>query len=96
MYALFLEIEAAAQIDRYVAVHGGDADAIKQACYNNTFEQGKAKFYYKGKTQEEFDSWWANKCLEEDAHKYQTIDSLFTWSDTPEGHEYWSNIDDYH
>lgn len=92
MYALFLETQAAAQIDRYVVTHGGDADAIKQACYNNTFEQGKTVHYFKGKTQEEFDSWWVNKCLEGDYHKQYDVDSLFTWSHTPEGHGYWASI----
>lgn len=83
MYALFLETKAAEQIDRYVAVNGGDAEEIKQKCYANAKPHGRN------------DDWWVNRCLNGDSHKDCSVDSLFTWRNTKEGIDYWERINDY-
>jgi hypothetical protein len=90
MYALFLETEAAKQIDRYVVAHGGDGDAIKLKCYINA--QAYKLKREKDKSQQAWDNWWVSRCLNGDSHTEQSIDSLMVWADTPEGHEYWYNI----
>lgn len=80
MYALFLETEAASEIDRFVADHGGDAEDIKLKCYANSVKDGKD------------DDWWISRCLNDDNHKEFTIYDLFYWRETPEGHEFWGEI----
>lgn len=83
MYALFLETEAAQQIDRYAEGKGLDAEEIKRKCYTNAVTRGKD------------DNWWFERCIKNDAHKHHTVDSLFTWSKSPEGHDYWRNVQDW-
>lgn len=83
MYALFLETEAASQIDRFVAANGGDAEDIKQKCYANSVDQGKNE------------NWWVTKCLKGDSHKEYDVNILIDWEETPEGINYWCGVDDY-
>lgn len=85
MYALFLETEAAEEIDRYVAANGGDAEDIKQRCYKNAKEQYEEHHA-------SFDDWIVRQCLNDDLHETLNVDDLFIWRDTPEGHEYWAKI----
>lgn len=90
MYALFLETEAAAQIDRYVADKGGDAEAIKQRAYAESLKQ--RRHYGRGNTEEEASNWWVERCLKDDSHKVIDINACFTWFQSVEGQGYWSNI----
>lgn len=83
MYELFLETEACEQIDNWAADNNVDAEPIKQACYKN------AK---RDRTDDQWSDWWVSRCLKNDAHKAQSVDSLMIWRDTPEGHEYWAKI----
>lgn len=90
MYALFLETEASKQINRYVAAHEGDADAIKLKCYINA--QAYKLRYERDKSQQAWDNWWIERCLRGDRHQEESIDSLMVWRDTPEDHDYWFDI----
>lgn len=83
MYALFLETEAAQQIDRYAQDKGVDAEEIKQACYENAVKGGLNS------------DWFINECLRGDKHKCLTVSGAFYWEGTVEGHKYWSSINDY-
>lgn len=90
MYALFLETEAAAQIDRYAADNGLDAEAIKQRAYAESLKQRRS--YGRGETEEDASNWWVERCLKDDSHKVIDVDACFTWSSSVEGHNYWRTI----
>lgn len=93
MYALFLETKACEQIDRYVAANGGDADDIKQKCYDNA---RKYLSQWRGdRSDQAGDDWWVKLCLKHDSHKKCDVDSLMYWHETPEGQEFWSRVNDY-
>lgn len=86
MYLLFLESKAAQQIRDYCAAHPDHEHTVEetlQRCYNN----GKS-CDYSGCSEDG----WVTKCLNEDSHKDVDVDMMFTWSETPEGREYWGDI----
>lgn len=90
MYELFLETKACEEIDKWAAENNVEADPIKQACYKNA-----RTYLFKHKpdqTDADWNDWWVSRCLKDDSHKVQTVDSLMIWVETPEGHEYWSDI----
>lgn len=89
MYELFLETEACEEIDNWAAENNVDAEPIKQACYRNARE-----YLLKpdNRSDNAWNDWWVSRCLKNDSHKAQTVDSLMLWEDTPEGHEYWKKI----
>lgn len=93
MYALFLETKACEQIDRYVAAHGGDADAIKQKCYANACDY-LLQESLEGAGQE-WDNWWVKHCLDGDSHKEYDVDQLMLWEGTPEGSAFWARVSNY-
>ena len=81
MFVLFLESTAAKQVRDYCAAnpdHPHTVEETLQRCYNNSIDQ-----YY---TSDD----WVRRCLDNDSHKEIDIDMSFTWSDSPEGHDYWS------
>lgn len=90
MYELFLETKACEEIDNWAADNNVDAEPIKQACYKNA---RKYKLCHVADASDnDWNDWWVSRCLKNDSHKAQTVDSLMIWGDTPEGHEYWSAI----
>lgn len=94
MYALFLETEAAQQIDRYAQDKGVDAEEIKRKCYANAREYLTKCYANKivDGSDGSWDNFWINDCLKDDAHKRWDIDSIMFWFKTPEGHVYWKSI----
>lgn len=92
MYDIFLETLACQQIDRYAKANDlsvEEAEDIKCNCYDNSNK------YYKLLTQESIDNRWINLCLNNDSHKSRCVDSLMLWSETPEGQDFWSDVNDY-
>lgn len=84
MYELFLETEAARQIDDWVAQNpdrGYDVEEVLQRAYDNLLEQKSNGSDY-----------LVTRCINNDSHRSLNIDEAFIWSDTEEGHEFWERI----
>lgn len=84
MYVLFLESKAAQQIRDYCANHPDHEHTVEE-----TLQRG-----YKNSEQYRTSEDWVKKCLNNDSHKEIDVDRAFTWSDSPEGHEYWASINE--
>lgn len=85
MYVLFLESIAAQQIRDYCAANPDHEHTVEETLkrgYKNSIDQGW--------TSED----WVKACLDNDYHKEIDVDRAFTWSDSPEGHEYWELMQD--
>lgn len=83
MFVLFLESRAAQQVRDYCAAHPEHPHTVEetlQRCYDNSIDQAL--------TSDD----WVRSCLANDSHKGVDIDMAFIWHDTPEGRDYWRNM----
>lgn len=85
MYELFLESKAAKQCKAYAEQNNMDAEELLQKCYTNNKMSVEAK-------RKNIENVWVDKCLKNNSHIQQSVDNLFTWNNTPEGHVFWSKV----